>query len=355
MAKMTGARLVALDWGTTRCRAYLMGAGGSVLAERDSPSGSAAVSARVVAAGAPAAEAYEQVFTDLCGEWLAEVPGLPVIACGMVGSNHGWAETPYRALPADLSVPGAGLTTVRTSRGVPVSIIPGLRSEEGLADVIRGEESQVLGALVGAAGTDDAPDERVFLLPGTHSKWVRVVGTTVTGFTTCMTGELYSLLTEHSTLSLLAARSDRPDWAAFDRGLDVATSPVGVGGLLCTAFSARTLAMTGALAPGQVEDYVSGLLIGHELAGISASWLAGYPGEVLLCGSAQLTERYRRALEARGVAVGLARPDAAATGMWHSALAAGLVQEPAEAETGSGTGDRATVLTPSSEEGSQWC
>lgn len=258
-------------------------------------------------------------------------------------------------LPADLSVPGVGLTTVHTSGGVPVSIIPGLSSEEGLADVIRGEESQVLGALVGAAGTPDAPDERVFLLPGTHSKWVRVVGTTVTDFTTCMTGELYSLLTEHSTLSLLAARSDRPDWAAFDRGLDVATSSAGVGGLLCTAFSARTLVMTGVLAPDQVEDYVSGLLIGHELAGISASWLAGYPGEVLLCGSPQLTERYRRALEARGVAVGLAGPDAAATGMWHSALAAGLVQEPADAETGPGAGDPATVATPSSGERSPRC
>lgn len=96
---MTGARLVALDWGTTRCRAYLMGAGGSVLGERDGPAGSAAVAARAVAAGTPAAEMFEQAFTELRGAWLAEVPGVPVIARGMVGSNHGWAEAPLPRAP----------------------------------------------------------------------------------------------------------------------------------------------------------------------------------------------------------------------------------------------------------------
>lgn len=327
MAKNTRARLIALDWGTTRCRAYLMGDEGSVLAELHSSSGSMVVSARADAAGTPAVQMFEQAFTELCGEWLAEFPGIPVIACGMVGSNHGWAEAAYRVVPADLFAPGPALTRVRTSEGVAVDIIPGLISELGLPDVIRGEETQVLGALAGAVGTQGAPEEQIVVLPGTHSKWVRVAGTIVTDFTTCMTGELYALLTEDSTLSLLAVRSDQPDWAAFYKGLDVATSPAGAGGLLCTAFSARTLVMTGALTPGQVEDYVSGLLIGHELAGIGASWLAGYSGEVLLCGSTQLTERYRRALEARGFKVNLASPEAAAVGMWHSALAAEMVQE----------------------------
>jgi len=327
MTTNTRARLIALDWGTTRCRAYLMGDEGSVLAELHSALGSMVVSTRADASGTPVVQMFEQTFTDMCGEWLAEFPGIPVIACGMVGSNHGWAEAAYRTVPADLSAPGPGLTRVRTSEGVAVDIIPGLISKVGLPDVIRGEETQVLGALAAAVRATDAPEEQVVVLPGTHSKWVRVVGTIVTGFTTCMTGELYALLTEDSTLSLLAARADQPDWEAFDKGLDVASSAAGSGGLLCTAFSARTLVMTGALAPGQVEDYVSGLLIGHELAGIGASWLAGYSGEVLLCGSTQLAERYRRALVARGFKVNLASPEAAAVGMWHSALAAGMVQE----------------------------
>lgn len=89
------------------------------------------------------------------------------------------------------------------------------------------------------------------------------------------------------------------------------------------------MVMTGALAPNQVEDYVSGLLIGHELAGIGASWLAGSSNEVLLCGSTQLNERYGRALELRGVTVALAVARSAAAGMWQVAVAAGLVQDPA--------------------------
>lgn len=331
MTDLTRARVIALDWGTTRCRAYLLGDGGMVLSERQSPSGIMAVSARAVAAGTPAAQVFEQVFDEFCGEWLAAVPGIPVIACGMVGSNRGWAEAAYREVPADLSSPGPALTRVRTTAGVIVNIIPGLISETALPDVMRGEESQILGALAGAEGasTGGEADERIVILPGTHSKWVRVVGTTVTAFTTCMTGELYALLTKDSTLSLLAVRSDLPDWEAFERGVEVAASATGSGGILNTAFSARTMVLTGALAPNQVDDYVSGLLIGHELAGVGASWLAGYSKDVLLCGSAQLNERYRRALELRGVTVVLAVPRSAAAGMWHVAVAAGLVQEPA--------------------------
>lgn len=329
MTDLTRARAVALDWGTTRCRAYLLGDGGTVLSERQSPSGIMAVSARAVAAGTPAQEVFEQVFDELCGGWLAAAPRIPVIACGMVGSNRGWAEAAYREVPADLASPGPALTQVRTSAGVVVHIIPGLISSAALPDVMRGEESQILGALAGPDGVvaADGTKERIVVLPGTHSKWVRVVGTTVTAFTTCMTGELYALLMKDSTLALLAERPDLPDWTAFDKGVEVATSPAGSGGILTTAFSARTMVLTGMLAPHQVGDYVSGLLIGHELAGIGAAWLEGYASDVLLCGNAQLNERYRRALARRGVPAELAAPRAAAAGMWHVAVAAGLVQD----------------------------
>jgi hypothetical protein len=126
---------------------------------------------------------------------------------------------------------------------------------------MRGEETQILGALTHdlKAGTVDYAAHRIVLLPGTHSKWVRITGTTVTDFTTCMTGEIYALLTADSTLSRLAIRADRSHWEAFTRGLAIAGSPTGRGGILNTAFSARTLVMTGELAPDQVEDYLSGL------------------------------------------------------------------------------------------------
>lgn len=327
MTNQNRARLIALDWGTTSCRAYLLGDDGVILSERRQKTGVMAVTAAADLAGTDHADAFEEAFEVLCGEWLTTWPDLPVIACGMVGSNHGWVETPYRHLPADLAADGIVLTPVTTRRTV-VSIIPGLIEESGLPDVIRGEETQVLGALMGdQCHGGNAADGRIVLLPGTHSKWVRVAGTSVTGFTTCMTGEFFSLLSTRSTLSLQSVRPTHTDWAAFARGLELSATPAGNGGILATAFSARTLVMTGSLHPSQVEDYLSGLLIGSEIAGITRSWLGELPREILLCGEAGLNERYRRALLRFGLSVAHETITAAADGMWRTAIAAGLLTD----------------------------
>jgi 2-dehydro-3-deoxygalactonokinase len=327
MTNRNEARLIALDWGTSFCRAYLLGDGGPVIAERREPSGIMAVATRTASAGKSYERAFDRTFETLCGDWLETAPGLPVIACGMIGSNHGWAEAEYRRVPTDLAEADIALTTVLTRTGATVHIIPGLIAELAVPDVMRGEETQILGALTESlrSGTLDTSSERIVMLPGTHSKWVRVSGTTVADFATYMTGELYALLTTNSTLSRLATHAVSPDWEAFERGLDVAASPAGHAGILHTAFSARTLAMTGGLAPHQVEDYISGLLIGHEIAGFAASWLGEQPSPVLLCGDTHLTDRYHRALVRLGVPVELAGGDCAPVGMWQVALATGLV------------------------------
>lgn len=331
------ARLIALDWGTSFCRAYLVGDGGHVLAERRAPSGIMTVATPSRSAATPDAATgerdFDRTFESLCADWLESAPQLPVIACGMIGSNHGWAEAEYRRVPTDLAEDRLPLTSVLTNAGPAVHIIPGLIVEAGVPDVMRGEETQILGALgwahasgaPGVSGGSSASAERIVLLPGTHSKWVRLSGTTVVGFVTCMTGELYGLLTTDSTLSRLAQHVAAPDWGAFSRGLDVATSPAGRAGILHSAFSARTLAMTGQLEPGQVEDYLSGLLIGHETAAFAGTWLDGAGTPVLLCGDGGLTQRYERALRRLGVAVELAGTDCAPLGMWRVAVATGLV------------------------------
>lgn len=131
------ARLIGLDWGSSSCRAYLMGEGGGVISERREQSGVMAVTARAAASGAPYEVAFEQTFERLCGEWLANHPGLPVIACGMVGSNHGWAEAEYRSVPADLAAIGIVLTPVRTRTGATVHIIPGLISDSARRPAVR--------------------------------------------------------------------------------------------------------------------------------------------------------------------------------------------------------------------------
>jgi 2-dehydro-3-deoxygalactonokinase len=316
-----------MDWGTSSCRAYLMGEGGVVLAQRRQPSGTMAVTRRASATATPYGLAFEQSFEEMCGGWLETQPDLPVVACGTVGSNHGWAEADYRPVPADLAAEGIVLTRVRTRAGVTVHIIPGLIANSALPDVMRGEETQILGVLTNSrrAGTLDYASECIVLLPGTHSKWVRVTGTTVNDFTTYMTGEVYAFLTDDSILSRLAVRADQPDWMAFDRGLDVVRSPAGHGGVLHTVFSARSLVITGELAPDQVEDYISGLLIGHELAAIDPAWLADEPNAILLCGDAKLNDRYRRALERLGLHVALAVPGSAPLGMWEIAQVTGLL------------------------------
>jgi 2-dehydro-3-deoxygalactonokinase len=320
-------RLLAVDWGTSSCRAYLLGENGAVLSERREPCGVLAVTMQAAASGTERSVAFEQAFERLCGDFLKREPELPVIACGMVGSNHGWVEAAYRPLPTDLAAGGDVLTPVQTRTGTTVHIIAGLVTNSALPGVMRGEETQILGAIsheITTGAPARAPD-RIVLLPGTHSKWVRVSGTTVTDFTTCMTGEIFALLTTGSTLSRLATPADSPRWEAFDRGLDLAASPFGDAGILNTAFSARTLVLTGRLASDEVIDYLSGLLIGHELAGIAASWLGDEPTEILLCGDPELNVRYRRALESRGLAVALAIRDSAPAGMWQVADATGLI------------------------------
>lgn len=324
MANHDRAQLIALDWGTSSCRAFLLGDDGVVLAERRQPHGVMAVTAAAAESGMEQGRAFDESFERLCGDWLGLRPTLPVIACGMVGSNHGWAEAGYRPVPVDLAADGVVLTAAAMRRGTAVHIIPGLISDSALPGVMRGEETQILGALSLRADTLDRAD-RVALLPGTHSKWVRISGTTVTAFTTCMTGELFALLRTDSTLSRLSTPPPHPDWEAFGRGLDVSAQPTKNGGILNTAFSARALVITGRLAPDEVDDYLSGLLIGDEVAGIARSWLGDETQEILLCGETGLNDRYRRALERFGLAVTVEVARSAPAGMWQVAVAAGLM------------------------------
>ncbi|KHL04229.1 2-dehydro-3-deoxygalactonokinase [Sinomonas humi] len=340
------ARMVGLDWGTTSCRAYLLGEDGTVLDRRLDGRGVLALSR----SGENRTAAFEQELDDLCGEWLRSAPGLPLVACGMVGSNQGWAEAEYRHLPVDLTERPESLTEVPTPLG-PLFIIPGL-FKDGTAgspsdhpDVIRGEETQVLGTLPSgtgdtAAGTGDAADDgagspAVVVLPGTHTKWLRLEGTRVSDFVTTMTGELFGLVMQHSIVARLAEEPQAPDLDAFDRGLDVAfaaTEPVPAAptDVATSLFSARTLVMAGELEPTAVKDYVSGLMIGAEVERFAHLWIGEQDiagGRITICANAQLGGRYARALERAGIASDLAPEDAVVAGLWRTALALGLIDK----------------------------
>ncbi len=305
---MSRPALLAVDWGTSSLRGALLAEDGAVIDECAAPRGLLSVPA----GGWPA------VFDEVFGGWLSRHPGLPTLMCGMVGSRQGWIEAPYCATPASLADIAGRLAWVRPGA---VAIVPGLVCNgDGIPDVMRGEETQVFGALA-LCGLDSA----TLVLPGTHSKWVRAEKGRITAFATQMTGECYALFRQQSILARMLPADEPPlDVEGFDAGVDRALL---AGGLLHHLFGVRTQALLGrpGAEPGQDQDqgsylasYLSGLVIGEELRAQAPP--ADEP--VLLVGGAGLAARYQRALARLSVPARAVGAEAS----WHglSALAGTL-------------------------------
>ncbi|MGI5217984.1 2-dehydro-3-deoxygalactonokinase [Nocardia sp. CA-290969] len=316
-------RLIALDWGTTSLRSWLLGDDGRILDTRR-PAGGLLDLAEGIDAADPAARAraYEAAYLRVCGEWLRDHPGIPALACGMVGSAQGWYEAGYLTVPARLEQTARELTPIRLDEGT-VHLVPGLRipsepRHDLPGDVLRGEETQVIGVLELMERRDAA---HTLVLPGTHTKWVRVEDGKVASFTTAMTGELYGLVTRYGLLSHTATTARRDD-TAFARGLTAGFSSRDQG-LGTALFGARALVLDELLAPAAVADYLSGVVIADEVRHVLPRYPAADP--IVLCGAADLCRRYAIALARCGARAEIVREDAAATGLWSIAVAAGLV------------------------------
>lgn len=273
---------LAGDWGTTNLRCWVVGPDGAVGPTRDFPLGIAVV-------GHDAPRRFNDEVRPAMG-----AADLPALLCGMVGAELGWGGAGYQPCPAGIEAMAGALVRV-ASQGGPVRIVPGLMCLRpgGEVDVMRGEETQLFGWL--AADPARARGRRLVCCPGTHSKWAIVEDGLVTRFTTYMTGELYALAMKHSIL-----RSDAPvdDDPAFDAGLTAAGTG---GGLAASLFSARARVATGAAQPATTPSYVSGVLIGAEVADAAAGLGPDAP-VVDLIGAPDLCRRYGRALERRGIA-----------------------------------------------------
>ena len=300
--------LIALDWGTSSLRALLLDGTGNVIESRTEPWGLMHL---------PGGD-FGAAFHAVTAPWRAHTPGLPAIAAGMVGSAQGWVHAPYCTAPAGAAELAAALT--RVSRA-DLSIVPGISTCGERPDVMRGEETQVVGVLEAYPAL--AADSLV-ILPGTHSKWVRVLEGRVGDFTTFITGELFAVLRDHSVLGRFASaaegasdRSARDD--AFARGVRAAqASGPGIAPLL---FSARALVLAERLAADASLEYLSGLLIGDELR----CGLAGGRRPAALIGDASLCGRYAAALQLVGIDDVPVIGGAAERGLWSIALRAGLV------------------------------
>jgi 2-dehydro-3-deoxygalactonokinase len=277
-------QLISVDWGTSSLRAYLADADGAALAEIAADKGALSLQQGE----------HEPYLASLLRDWKTRHPHLPVVASGMVGARQGWIEAPYASCPAGLAEIAAATVIAPSASLGGVRIVPGVsaRDARGAPDVMRGEETQILGALAA-----ERRGEGIFVLPGTHSKWARVESSRIIGFETYMTGEAFAALKDHTVLGrMMAPPTDPTDPTGFALGVDAAAALERPGDLLHAAFMTRTFGLFGQLPPDQLAEYLSGLFVGAEI-------LAGARGAraATVIGAPALVERYRRAGALLGV------------------------------------------------------
>ena len=301
--------LIAIDWGSSSFRAYLMAPNGEILDEVASGDG----------IGSVAAGAYPATLKRLIGRWLEAHPSLPVVASGMVGSRHGWREAAYVKCPAGPREVATQLTPVEAD-GRRVHLAAGLSyvDEAAQPDVMRGEETEIFGVADFGA--------RLIVLPGSHSKWAKVNGDRVVAFKTFVTGELFAALRDHTVAGAFAraapAKSPGEAFALGVRRGAAAVACEGKSGVIGLLFGARSLPLTGGLAEDDAGEYLSGLLIGAEIGEARRF----FPGEEPhVAGAEALVARYLAAFEALGVSARAAPRRAAARGLFRIARDGGLL------------------------------
>lgn len=266
---------IAVDWGTSRLRAWALDAQDRVLAHDQSDSGMSAT----------AQGGFEAALLDCIGAWLDPERITEVIACGMVGARQGWIEAPYATTPC---LPNDASRAVRAPTLDPrlsVRIIPGVCQSDP-ADVMRGEETQIAGHLA------ETGFEGMLCLPGTHTKWVTVRGGRITRFRTVMSGELFALLTEQSILR----HSVGPGWDDMAFLTGVRRTRQDPSALIASLFSLRAEGLLRESDPNAARAMLSGLLLGAELAAIDPG-----DGPVAILGAEQLSQAYLAALEDTGI------------------------------------------------------
>ena len=309
-------QLIAVDWGTSSLRAWRFDASGAVLAQHRSDQGLLKV----------APGGFAAVLRAAAGPWLRD--DSVVLMSGMVGSRQGWAEAPYAPVPSGASELAAALIEVPFD--CRCHIVPGvmLHSRGHAApDVMRGEETQLVGLDDTGLADDGAQANGLAVLPGTHSKWVWREGGRITWFRTFMTGELFELLGQHSLLARSMA-GQHIDATGFALGLAQARAP---GGLLEKLFALRARWLCGELGADQQRGCLSGLLLGTELNDALAALkreagpAAAAAKHADLIASPALAEVYGPLLASAGLEVRVADERAAARGLQRIALRAGLI------------------------------
>jgi 2-dehydro-3-deoxygalactonokinase len=294
--------MILADWGTSCLRASLCS---------QNNNGFQLIST-VQGPGVKSTQALEETFFSLVGAWLEEHGRLPALLCGTIGSNIGWVNTPYVECPAVPGKIGDSLTRFE-ARGCKIAIVPGLtcRNPLGMPDILRGEETQLLGWLLQLPPHEPAP--RLVCLPGTHTKWALIKNDRVEVFLTGMQGELFDILKRHSMLlpkttdalpaSQAAAALDPEHKRLFAEGIKLSLNTTQAN-LIHTLFAVRSRVVRENLSASQAQEFLSGQTIGADVKGAIDTFraLVNINAGVTLIGTPELNARYAIALDAIGVA-----------------------------------------------------
>ncbi|HEY5806374.1 MAG TPA: 2-dehydro-3-deoxygalactonokinase [Povalibacter sp.] len=278
---MAQAAFIAGDWGTTNLRLSLCDATGVVLDSVTGPGVS------------HAAGRFETLFADLTSPWTERHGRLPAVLCGMVGSTIGWTNVPYVACPCAPERIADAMTALSEHA---VHIAPGLscRNRNQSPDVLRGEETQLLGAI--RLQPDLARGLHLLCLPGTHTKWVVLEDGAVREFVTSVTGELFAVVNQHSVLVRGEGESADGD-AAFQRAAEhVLQHPAAA--LPHLLFECRSRQVAGELTRADAPHFLSGLLIAHDVLSATRIFAdaAAATSSVTLIGTPQLMRLHKRVL-----------------------------------------------------------
>ncbi len=266
---------IAVDWGTSNIRAWMINSDESVLSSDASDNGMAQLRPNE----------FETALLELVGGWLKTGRRTEIIVCGMAGAKTGWIEAPYRSAPCPPLASGETVSPIVRDARLDVSIVPGVKTDNPGHDVMRGEEVQVAGYLAGA------PEfEGVLCMPGTHTKWVHVKNGEIVSFRTYMSGELFSILSRHSVLGPCLA-ADGWNEAEFLTAVD--TVMCRPESLASQFFGIRAASLIAGLPPVNATSRLSGCLIGAEIAAAKQYWLGR---EIVIIGAERIAGAYLSAM-----------------------------------------------------------
>jgi 2-dehydro-3-deoxygalactonokinase len=292
---------IAIDWGTTSFRAYHVDGSGAVRDEVAAAEGILAVKDGK----------FEEALEARIGNWDKT---LPILASGMITSRQGWIERPYVDCPAGVAELARDLHQHQTATGRTIHFATGLHYASPTLghDVMRSEETQVFGSLESGATH--------FITPGTHSKWIDVEQGRIVRFATYVTGEIFAVLKSHSILGRLMTGSDH-HLATFQRGVEKALAePAGLTHIL---FSARSLALYSEIQGEHVSSYLSGLVVGSEVAHALMSRAAG--ANYMVLASPKIGGAYVDALAVAGVKAQFGDPLSIVKGLRAIGQSAGVI------------------------------